>query len=214
MAAPHNMFAARRVVLHIDELELLRVLAGGPELPADFRVEEGADPSAAVDPLAALRARGLVVTDAAEPGRLVVHRAIARDLAVLSAPDLLIETRVGVGDGPRRQALKAAHAVAGAIGASLVRAESGTGVELSVFAAASLGVELRRAVPDAATAQAGAAPPTGLLALAALVELPIAADLGGSAVVAALAEELQIPPEERELALELRAARPARCKRC
>jgi hypothetical protein len=204
--------APRRLVLHIDDLETLRRLAGAPRLPADFRAvprpDLAAQPSAPDDPggapaagdtdrLPALVERGLVVEDPEQPDGWVVHPSIAADLAVLAAPELLLETRVAAGDDE----LRAAHAVAGPLGASLVRAEVGAGVELSVFPAQRLGREVARVVPVARTGSVP--PPTGIVPLAALVELPIAAQLGGPEVVAEIAGALAISGDQRELALEL-----------
>jgi len=195
-AADTLALAPRRLVLALDELEALRRLAGDVRLPADFRVI-GELPSAVP---ATLAERGLVSGD---PGALVVHASIVADLAVLSAPEVLVETVATVGQGSARQALRAVHALAGPLGASLVRAQEGAGVELSIFPAERVGREIARIVPQAARGREGAWRPEGIVALAALVELPIAAKLGGPAVVAQVAQDLQVSEQQRELALAL-----------
>lgn len=215
MTVTGSELAPRRLVLRLDELEALRRLAGGPRLPADFRVvaqeaapapeaaQQRPGEAAAPDPLPALIDRGLVSEDPAERGRYVVHPSLAADLAVLSAPEVLVETRVAVGQGSARQALRAAHAVAGPLGASLVRASQGAGVELSVFPAERLGPEVGRVVPQAGGPARRGPRLEGVVPLAALVELPIADGIGGPAVVAEIAADLQVTSQERELALSL-----------
>jgi hypothetical protein len=200
--APHPELAPRRLVLRVDELELLRRLAGEPRLPADFRVVPGQEQEQD-GALASLAGRGLVTNDRARAGRFAVRPSLAADLAVLSAPEVLIETRAAVGQGAARLALRAAHAVAGPLGASLVRADEGVGVELSVFPAECLGDEIRRVVPEAGGARRGGSRPAGVVPLAALVELPIADGIGGPAVVAEIAAELKVTSEERDLVLSL-----------
>lgn len=195
-ASATSTLAPRRLILALDELEALRRLAGDVRLPADFRVI-GELPAAVA---ATLAERGLVSGD---PGALVVHPSIVADLAVLSAPEVLVETVATVGQGSARQALRAAHALAGPLGASLVRAEEGAGVELSIFPAERVGEEIARVVPQAARGREGVWRPEGVVALAALVELPIAAQLGGPAVVAEVAQDIQVSEQERELALAL-----------
>jgi hypothetical protein len=208
MASSAAQLAPRRLVLHLDELESLRVLAGGARLPTDFRAvpadvadapseERGRD-----DGLRSLLDRGLITEDGDEPAGYLVHPSLVTNLAVLSAPELLIETRATIGQGSAQRAVRAAHAVSGPLGASLVRTGAGAGVELSAFPAERLGVEVNRAVPEAGPSGHADRRPAGTVALTALVELPIAAARGG-AVVDAVAADLQISAEERELALSL-----------
>jgi hypothetical protein len=208
---------ARRLVFAVDELAELRALAGGPPLPPDFEVTSpaarmrgrkptgslggGAVESTVVDRLAA---RGLVVV-AAGGGRQP-HPSLLADLAVLAGPELLVRVRGNAG----RRGLRAVYAVAGPLGVGLLRPTEGAGVEWSAYPAESLGAELARAVSALGVGpDRGGARPTGLVPLAALVELPIAADLGapggelGAEIAAEVAAELGVSGAQRDLALRL-----------
>jgi hypothetical protein len=205
---------ARRLVLTVEEFEALRLLAGGPPLPPDFQVLSqgaqmtgrgpvgalggGALETQVVDRLAG---RGLVVDTAAG---LRPHPSLIADLAVLAGPQLLVQLR---GDAGGR-GLRAAYGVAGPLGAGLIRAAEGGGVEWSAYPAETLGAELARAVSAlGVVADDRGGRPGGLLPLAALVELPLAAEIGaaglGAEVADEVADELGVTGAQRELALRL-----------
>jgi hypothetical protein len=189
-------------------------------LPADFQVEgrrprlTDAGPVGAFGRVSAettvfdrLVERGLM--GAGPDGARRVHPALAADLAVLTAPELLVTTRAVL--RPGGSGLRAAHAVTGSSGVGLLRAAAGAGVEWSRFPGGSLGAELVRAVSalgvSAADDGRGPVPrrPAGVVPLAALVELPIAAQWAGGPVVEEIAADLGVTPAQRELAVRLAA---------
>jgi hypothetical protein len=110
--------APRRLVLSAAEFESL-VRRAGVRLPPPFD------------------------TTAADPEQGPVHPSLAANLAVLAHPDLLVRMDAGLPGGRSR----AVFAVAGPLGASLF-ALADAAVELSLFAAVSLGRELVRGVPE------------------------------------------------------------------
>jgi hypothetical protein len=206
------------LVLTIEELEELRQLAGGPPLPPDFQVAAPAAQMTRRGPVGALgggametqvvdrlAARGLVLDTDGQPRP---HRSLVADLAVLAAPELLVQVR-GNANG---RGLRAVYAVAGPLGVGLLRPTEGAGVEWSAYPAQTLGAELARCVSTLdVTPDGRGGRPSGLLPLAALVELPIAAEIGagplGGATAGQIAEEvaaeLGVSGEQRDLALRL-----------
>jgi hypothetical protein len=110
--------APRRLVLSAADLDAL-VRRTGVRLPPPFDAA-GGDP---------------------QPGP--VHPSLAANVAVLARPDLLVRMDARLPGGGSR----AVFAVAGPLGASLFALVGGA-VELSMFAAVSLGRELVRGVPE------------------------------------------------------------------
>jgi hypothetical protein len=195
------------------------VVGGGPKGPGGV---PGSGPATA---LASLRERGLVRISAAvsedvggvEPGRRVagdgvmgpgpeaaaagdaglvaVHPSVRANLIVLAAPELLVETRVQVDTDGWPRVIRAAHAVAGMLGASLVRVDEAAAAELSIFPAERLGAELRRVVPPVGRPDRSARRPSGLLPLMALTQLG-GAEQAGPPVVAEIVAELRLGAAE------------------
>jgi hypothetical protein len=185
----------RRVLLTADELELLRRLAG-LRTPADFRIvprpEQAADGSwcdtlgeALASPVNSLRERGLVRTAPAGPGHTGVHSihpSVRANLAVLAAPEVLVETRVQADVNGRPRVTRSAHAVVGVLGASLVRVDEAAVAELSIFPAERLGAELERLVPPVGRPERSGERPAGLLPLAALEQLGVPGQAGAEVI--------------------------------
>ena len=173
------MIAPRRVLLTADELDLLRRLAGDLRLPIDFRME----PPRPTPPggwsfagmVGSLRERGLLQSGPAgssDSEGMTIHASVRANLAVLAAAEALVETRLQAGvEGATTQGVRAAHAVAGELGGSLVRLGEAAAVELSIFPAAGLGAELSRIVPRVGGRDPSARWPTGIVPLAALTQL-------------------------------------------
>jgi hypothetical protein len=205
---------ARRLVVTIDELDALHQLAGGPPLPPDFQVVSpgarmtGRGPVGALGGVAletqvldGLTGRGLVVGGG---GEARPHPSLVADLAVLASPQLLVQVRGNAGG----RGLRAVYAVAAALGVGLLRPTEGAGVEWSAYPAEALGAELARAVSALGVVPAERdVRPTGLLPLAALVELPIAAEIDvgpmSGEIAGEVAAELGVSGAQRELALRL-----------
>jgi hypothetical protein len=204
----------RRLVLAAAELELLRRLAGDLPLPADFAVERPA-PSPAAEPAADGEARGISVDSAAlaaatrslsdggvlqadpeRPRGVEPHPSVVASLQVLAAPEVLIETRLRTSE----HTVRAAHAVAAGLGASLARLADTATVELSIFPAERLGLELIRMVPAVGSAARGAQRPSGLIPLDALAQLGLAAEIGGNEVVQQIAADLRLTASEQAAA--------------
>lgn len=113
---------------------------------------EGFGPTRAVseDELASARAaltKQGVLDDAGESG---LHPSLAANLAIWAMPAVIVRVDVWMRD----RGLRAAYAVQGQLGASLFTLAD-DGVELSMFAAADLGFELRRCVPERPTDAGG-----------------------------------------------------------
>ena len=90
-----------------------------------------------------LAKRQVVKGNPDDPGHCVLVDSIAVNLATLAVPAFTIQVDVSVnGSG-----LRAVYAIAGAFGASVFTLAD-QAVELSMFAADTMGVELIRAVPD------------------------------------------------------------------
>lgn len=229
MTAPAVDLRPRRLVLAAAELELLRRLSGDLPLPGDFAVGRPGDPphphpaaaggppgappgaqrgggiggrSAALAAAArSLAGRGVLAADPDSPLGGRPHPSVLANLAVLAEPEVLVETRVRVG----AQTVRAAHAVAAGLGASLARVgEVGT-VELSFFPAERLGLELVRAVPAAGSPSRAGQRPAGLVPLDALAQLGLADQVGGAEVVRQLAAELRLTAGEQAAAQTLTA---------
>ncbi|WP_026423406.1 ESX secretion-associated protein EspG [Actinokineospora inagensis] len=148
--------------------------------------------------------------DLAEKGVLrddEIHPSVAANVRVITSPRIFLDTTATAGSRGSRSL----HAVAGELGASLFLLPDG-GVELSMFAAVTLGRELVRAVPAeeggigaALDASDDAEPINGVVPLAALHELGVAdllreADPDAPGYVLA---ELKLPKAEAEFALDV-----------
>ncbi len=206
MTAPAMKIQPRRLVLAAAELELLRRVSGDLTLPADFAVGQPAQaPGFGVEAatLAAagrsLAERGALRSDSDSPLGGEPHPSVLANLQVLAAPEVLLETHVSV-DG---QTIRAAHAVAGGLGASLARLGETATVELSIFPAERLGLELVRMVPATGSAARAGQRPAGLLPLDAIAQVGLADEVGGDEVVRQLAAELRLTAAEQQLARAL-----------
>lgn len=196
----------RRLVLAAAELELLRRLSGDLPLPPDFAVGQAPERTGFGVESATLAAAGRSLLDRGvlrsipdSPGGTEPHPSVLANLQVLAAPEVLLDTRVRT-DG---HTIRAAHAVAGGLGASLARLGGAATVELSIFPAERLGLELIRMVPPTGAGSRAAARPAGLLPLAAIAEVGLAEQIGGDEVVRQVATELRLTAAERQLALAL-----------
>jgi hypothetical protein len=178
--------------------QAVRVL--GFALPPGFPIPEGGVPDASVPdaPISADVPDG----DAAGAGEVSadpVRDRSARDgllvaaSAVLSTLQVRVQVSVGAADG---RGLVALLGLSGPVGAGLITRPEG-GVQLSVFPAASLAAELIRVVPAASDltgederivrgldGTASTTPPSGVVPLAALTELPVVSAVLGTAVAA------------------------------
>ncbi|RJQ73679.1 hypothetical protein D5S17_23910 [Pseudonocardiaceae bacterium YIM PH 21723] len=182
--------AAHRLLLSAGEFRRLVELTE-TELPPGW-----APPEADSDADVALRERGVLLEDGS------VHPSVRMNLTVLSSPLAMVDTTVSIGDLGARSL----HAVRDELGASLIKRENGA-VELSLFAAITLGVELARAVPQppqtggiaARLGDSAPAPlPAGVLPLEALQEIGQAQLLLDSP--AAVLDRLSLSPAESALA--------------
>ena len=136
MSAPHvTMPAARRLILSASEYRQLVELAG-VTMPPGWRPEENARSAAAA---VELTTRGVLE---GKDGQRSVHPSVLLNLRILAGPMVMVDTTASIGSLGSRSL----HAVAGELGASLFALDDGA-VELSMFAAVSLGQELIRAVP-------------------------------------------------------------------
>lgn len=192
-----SVASPRRLVVSPTELELLRRRAG-ITLPPDFAVE-AADPGER-EALAGA-AKALAGRDVVQPGpsgdplACEVHPSVLANLGVLAHPDLLLQTRARYGIA----SVRAAHAVAGPYGASLVRLD-GRVVELSFFALRHLGRELVRVVPEIPTALERESRLDVVVRLEALERVGPAFEAGGDDLACRLAADLGLDPEEVALA--------------
>ena len=193
MTATGTDLRPRRLVLLAVELELLRRRLGLAQLPPGFEVggqDDGNGDSAFAPVVAALADRGVVRADASgNPLACAVHPSVAANLAVLGRPEMLVQTKAHV----RTTSVQAAHGVAAGLGASLIRLDD-EAVELSLFPATALGVELARAVPESGRVREGR--PTAVVRLEALEQVGPARQAGGSEVVSRIAAELGLGLEE------------------
>jgi hypothetical protein len=101
--------------------------------------------------------------------------------------------------------VRAAHAVSAGLGASLARLGDTATVELSIFPAERLGLELVRMVPATGAASRAAQRPSGTVPLDAIAQVGLADEFGGDEVVRQLAAELRLTAAEQELARALSA---------
>jgi hypothetical protein len=201
MTAP-TALAPRRVLLTADELDLLCRLAGDLPLPVDFRLvprqphPAGGRPvgvlcGGATGLVGSLRERRLVQPDppmTTDPDRVAIHPSVRANLAVLAAPEVLIETRVQADVDGAARVVRAAHGVAGELGGSLVRVAESAAVELSIFPAVGLGAELLRVVPPVGSPERADQRPSGVVPLAALTQLGLAEQAGPDVVAEVLAD--------------------------
>jgi hypothetical protein len=189
----------RRVLLTGDELDLLRRLAGDLRLPPDFRMEPwpkqasgqasgqvgdrsraGLDGGGTANRVR-LRERGLIQTGSAAPDDTrvdTIHPSMRANLAVFASREMLVETRVQAEADGRPRMIRAAHAVAGLLGASLVRVDEVAVAALSIFPAEALGAELGRVVPSVGRTEHSGERSCGLLPLAALSQLGVIGQAG------------------------------------
>jgi hypothetical protein len=195
----------RRLVLAAAELELLRRLAGDLPLPADFsvglaaaRTGFGVESATLAAARSSLAGKGILSTSDSPLGT-EPHPSVIANLQVLAGAEVMLQTRVQV-DGTT---IRAAHAVAGGLGASLARLGETASVELSLFPAERLGLELIRAVPPTGSPDRAGTRPAGRLPLAAIAEVGLAAEIGGDEVVRQLASELRLTASEQQLARAL-----------
>jgi hypothetical protein len=139
VVAPPEAPAARRLVLSADEYAMVLDVCGvvsptGLGAPGGGDVPAGTVGRTLVD-------RGVLV-ESGNPPELRPVEPVAANLAVLTGSAVTIQVEVSTGE----RGLRAVFAVCGASGASLLSLAGGA-VELSMFAATAIGVELIRAVP-------------------------------------------------------------------
>jgi hypothetical protein len=217
MTTPVLDIQPRRLVLAAAELELLRRLSGDVPLPADFAVQRRADPppeqpagrgggigieSAALAAAArSLAERGVLQSDQDSPLGGEPHPSVAANLQVFANPEVLLETRVHVDT----HVVRAAHAVSAGLGASLARLGDTATVELSIFPAERLGLELVRMVPATGAASRAEQRPTGLVPLDAVAQIGLADEIGGDEVIQLLSADLRLSAAEQQLARALSA---------
>lgn len=199
MSAPSvTVPAARRLMLSASEYRELVELAG-VNMPPGWRPDENARSGAAV---AQLSKRGVLE---GEDDRLSVHPSVLLNLRILAGPMVMVDTTASIGSLGSRSL----HAVAGELGASLFALDDGA-VELSMFAAVTLGQELIRAVPveqDTGIASllgdntSTEVLPRGRVPLDALHELGVAELLAraDSLALTAVTERLDLPADQAEL---------------
>jgi hypothetical protein len=190
--------AAHRLMLSAGEYWQLIELSG-VDMPPGWRPDEDACSRVAV---AQLTQRG-VLED--EDNQLSVHPSVLLNLRILARPMVMVDTTASIGSRSSRSL----HAVAGELGASLFALDDGA-VELSMFAAVTLGQELIRAVPveqdtgiaallgDATSTEAL---PQGRVPLNALHELGVAELLApaDSLAFTAVTERLDLSADQAEL---------------
>lgn len=203
MSAPSvTVPAARRLMLSSGEYRQLVELSGA-NMPPGWKPDEHADSGAA---RAQLSTRGVLVN---ESDQLRVHPAVLRNLRILAGPMAMMDTTASIGNRGSRSL----HAVAGELGASLFALDGA--IELSMFAAVTLGQELIRAVPaERDTGTASCRKDTvrpegssreesslGRVPLDALHELGVAQLLAhaDSLALSAATERLDLPADQAEL---------------
>ncbi|MGH3831161.1 MAG: hypothetical protein ACRDRS_12045 [Pseudonocardiaceae bacterium] len=189
--------AARRLLLSASEYRQLVELAG-VTMPPGWEPDENAAPGAA---LAQLSARGVLV---GESDRLSVHPSVILNLRILAGPMVMVDTTASIASLGSRSL----HAVSSELGAALFALDGA--LELSMFAAVTLGQELIRAVPfepDTGIIPRLGGPvspeesPGGRVPLGALHELGVAELLSRAdplALTAAM-ERLELPADQAEL---------------
>lgn len=201
----------RRLVLSPAELELLRRRAG-VTLPPGFAVDliaAGEGREALAGAVEALAGRDAVRPDpSGDPSACQAHPSVVANLRVLAHPELLLQTSAQYG----AISVRAAHAVAGPYGASLVRLDE-RAVELSLFMARHLGRELIRVVPEIPTAVGREPRPDAVVRLEALERVGPAVESGRQDLIARLAADLGLDTVEVEAAraLDQQAAELLRC---
>jgi hypothetical protein len=199
---------ARRLILTADEWRVL-CRSAGVHPPAGFGVDGEVPAAALAGAERSLIDRGLLTAAEAEARR--VHPSLLANLAVWAPPEVVVQVEVTV----RYAGLRAAYALRGPVGGSMLTLPD-DGVELSMFPAAVLGMELVRAVPevpdggsrsrvtavlDPAAEGAPADPVSGRLPLAALAEYGPASTFQAAETVAG---ELELTGAEAALAAEVR----------
>jgi hypothetical protein len=127
--------AAHRLVLSAGEYQHLVELAE-VDMPPGWKPEEAVSSASAESELTK---RGVLER---KGDRFTVHPSVLMNLRILATSMIIVDTTVSIGN--RRS--RSLHTVAGQLGASLFALDDGA-VELSMFAAVSLGQELIRAVP-------------------------------------------------------------------
>jgi hypothetical protein len=164
--------AARRLRLSAQQFRRLIDLADTP-LPPEWALADVPIPAHIDEQLL-----GAGVLVAAEEGESpVVHPSVLMNLRLFTAPMVMVDTTVSVGDLGSRSL----HVLGGELGASLFLLTGGS-AELSMYAAVSLGQEFVRAVPEPPTLGIGTRLggdepeplPTGVVPLRALHEAGVA----------------------------------------
>lgn len=150
-------------------------------------------------------ATGVVTEDLIRRGVLRdagVHPSVEKNLQILAHPKVMLDTSATIG----AEGLHSVHTIAGSLGASLFALPDG-GVELSMFAAADLGRELIRAVPEGAVSGEGRSN-TVTHSRTSLRELGLAELMrdGDPAAVREVLGRLGLPAAEAELAKEIAGA--------
>lgn len=180
--------AARRLMLTADEYRQLVELAG-VTMPPGWRPNENAHSG----------------TAAAELTTGGVHPSVLLNLRILAGPMVMVDTTASIGSLGSRSL----HTVAGELGASLFALDDGA-VELSMFAAVTLGQELIRAVPAEQHTRIASllgdttstdTVPHGRVPLTALHELGVAELLAhaDSQAFTAVTERLDLPADQAKL---------------
>ncbi len=132
---------AHRLVLSAPEWAVL-ITVSAVRMPPGFEPAT-VEQTALLTATRSLVARHILAGDPQNPQVCILVDAVAVNLAVLAAPLFTVQVEVSVaGDG-----LRAVYAIAGQLGVSVFTLAD-QAVELSMFAADTLGVELIRAVPD------------------------------------------------------------------
>lgn len=199
MSAPRvTVPAARRLTLSASGYRQLVELSG-VDMPPGWRPDENARSGAAA---VELTTRGALES---EGDQLSVHPSILLNLRILAGPMVMVDTTASIGSLGSRSL----HAVAGELGASLFALDDGA-VELSMFAAVSLGQELIRAVPAEQNTRIASLlgdttstdiVPHGRVPLDALHELGVAELLASadSRAFTAVTKRLDLPADQAEL---------------
>jgi hypothetical protein len=139
MAVPVDAVAAHRLVLTAAEFAVL-IDTSGVRPPAGFSASRITMEESAMATLA-LVDRGVLVESGDPPGYEPVE-SVAANLAVLTGSVVTVQVEVSAGG----RGLRSVFGVSGPLGASLFTLADGA-MELSMFPATALGVELIRAVP-------------------------------------------------------------------
>ncbi|MGH3683884.1 MAG: hypothetical protein ACRDRU_18810 [Pseudonocardiaceae bacterium] len=127
--APHRLVLSAGEYQHVVELAAV-------DMPPGWKPTEGSPSASATSELTE---RGVLQH---KDNRFTVHPSVLMNLRILAAPMIIVDTTVSIGN----RGSHSLHTVAGQLGASLFALDNGA-VELSMFAAVSLGQELIRAVP-------------------------------------------------------------------